>query len=87
MNDSYSSAAVAAPAPQPFPMIHALLAYRRVVPAAAAVLLAALIAWFGFRTGLPDLYVVAAIAGVGIYGIVQIAIEVVALVAETLMPR
>jgi hypothetical protein len=81
MNESYPAA------PAPFPMIHALLAHRSLVPAAAAFLLTALIGWLGYRTGLPDLYVVAAVAGLSTYWVLKIAIEVVALVAETLMPR
>lgn len=70
-----------------FPAIRTLLAQRRLIVNGGALAVAVLIAWAGWRWSVPELHVAAALAGVAVHFILRVAIEVVSLVAETLMPQ
>lgn len=71
----------------PFPVIRGLLRHQQTVTLVGPVVIAVLIAWLGYSLGVYELYVIAIVLGLFAYGALKVAIEVVALVAETLMPR
>lgn len=73
--------------PAPFPVIRATLRHKRAIPAGGAAGVAVLVGWLAYRTGLVDLYPIALILAVAAYLALRVALEVVELVAETLMPR
>jgi hypothetical protein len=70
-----------------WPAIRALLAWRDRVTwgGALAVLLLAL--WLAWRTGWVEIALVGVAAAVAAHCVLRVAIEVVSLVAETLMPQ
>lgn len=70
-----------------WPAIRSLLAWRDRIAlgGAAAVLLLAL--WLAWRTGWPELALIGIAAAVAMRFVLRVAIEVVSLVAETLMPQ
>ncbi|MBF3851502.1 hypothetical protein ISF79_01530 [Burkholderia pseudomallei] len=74
-------------APVQFSVIRGLLKRKHVVARGVALSVVLLGAWLGFRTGFVDLYPIAVVLGVFTYFVMSVAIEVVELVAETLMPR
>ncbi|HEY9280150.1 MAG TPA: hypothetical protein VIP51_08760 [Eoetvoesiella sp.] len=73
--------------PAPFPLIRRLLSHKKSVINAGTAGTVALVAWAAFRTGFIDLYPVAVVLGVVVYFLLRVAVEVIELVAETLMPR
>lgn len=83
MNDALEEAH----APQPFPMIRTLLKNRRLVIAGGTAGVALLGFWAAFRTGVADLYVVSLLLAGAAHFVLKVAVEVIELVAETLMPR
>lgn len=79
--------APAGPPEAPYPAIAALLRHRRTVArgTAAAVLLAGV--WLAWRAQWPELVLLGAVLAGAAHFVVRVAVEVVALVAETLMPQ
>ncbi|GAA5232319.1 hypothetical protein FOZ76_16795 [Verticiella sediminum] len=75
------------PAAEPFPLIRGALRRRRLIVGAGTALPALLLIWLALRTGVPDFLIAAPIASAVTYGVLSLALEVVDLVAETLMPR
>jgi hypothetical protein len=74
-------------APAPFPVIRATLKNKRLVGLSGAVGMGALVAWLAFRTGFVELYPIAIVLGFAAHRLLKVALEVIELVAETLMPR
>ena len=72
---------------QRWPAIRWVLARRAVVCGSAAAAVVLLGLWLAWRTGWPELVPIAAIAAAALFGVLRVAIEVVSLVAETLMPQ
>jgi len=70
-----------------WPVIRQLLARRRIVCLGGAAGVAALAFWLGWRTGWPELYGIGVLLGAAMHFALRAAIEVVSLVAETLMPH
>jgi len=64
-----------------------ILEHRSLITGGGALFMLIGMAWCGFRTGAAEFYVLAVLAAAGVYFILKAAIEVVDLVAETLMPR
>jgi hypothetical protein len=73
--------------PAPFPVIRGMLRHKRRIPFGGAAALVALGWWLAYRTGLVDLYPIAVVLAAALHCVLRIAVEVVELVAETLMPR
>lgn len=71
----------------PFPMIRGLLQHRRAVVDGTALAVAVLGIWLAARTGWVELYPLALLAAFAARAVLRVAVEVVDLVAETLMPR
>jgi hypothetical protein len=71
----------------PYPAIAALLRGRRAIALGSAVAAGLLTGWLAWRLQWPELYALGLLAGLALYFVMRVAIEVVALVAETLMPR
>ena len=71
----------------PYPIIDRLLRHRQNAVLIATVLAALFFVWLAVRTGFPEFYAVAAAAAWVTHLLVRLAIELIALVAETLMPR
>jgi hypothetical protein len=74
-------------APVHFPVIRGLLKRKQVVTRGVGLSVVLLGGWLGFRTGFIELYPIALLLGAFAYFVMCVAIEVVELVAETLMPR
>lgn len=74
-------------AASPYPAIAALLRHRRRVALGAAIALAVLACWLAWRLQWPELAGIGLLAAGALHFVIRVAIEVVALVAETLMPR
>ena len=53
----------------------------------AGLAVTAALGWLGMRTGLPELWLIGAGAGITINFIGKVALEVLALVADTLVPQ
>lgn len=70
-----------------WPAIRALLSWRAAVARGGALGVALLGAWLAWRTGWPELLAIGLVAGAAMHCVLRIAIEVVSLVAETLMPQ
>lgn len=70
-----------------YPTLLAILAHRRAITVGGALFLFIVFAWCGYQSGMVELYVLAVVAASGAYFVVKAVIEVVDLVAETLMPR
>lgn len=73
--------------PVQYPTLLAILKRRKEVPFLGAAFAVLLICWCGFRSNMIDLYVLAVIIGLCVYFVLKAAIEVIDLIAETLMPR
>ncbi|WP_157793061.1 hypothetical protein [Bordetella genomosp. 8] len=43
--------------------------------------------WVAYRTGMVDVYVIAAVLAAATYCVMRVLVELIELVAETLMPR
>lgn len=71
----------------PFPLIRATLGNKFLVVNASTWGVAALGCWAAFRTGWNDLYPVSLALAAVVHFAVKVAVEVIELVAETLMPR
>jgi len=71
----------------PYPAVNMLLARRKLIPPIGAVLIAIVIACPAYRLGWPELYAVAVLCALCCHFILRVSIEVVQLVAETLMPQ
>lgn len=74
-------------APAPFPLIRAVLKNKRLVINGAAVAAAALGSWAAHRSGVVDLYPVSMVLAAALHLVLRVAVELIELVAETLMPR
>ncbi|MGI4816028.1 MAG: hypothetical protein ACRYG5_20075 [Janthinobacterium lividum] len=83
----YDPSGQAAEPPAPFPVIRGLLARKKLVLYGGAIGVALLGFWLAFRTGFVELYPIAIVLAFVTYFVLQVAVEVVELVAETLMPR
>ena len=70
-----------------WPVIRLLLAHPREVCLAGAAAVALLAFWLGWRTGWPELYAIGVLLGAAAHFVLRAAIEVVSLVAETLLPQ
>ena len=70
-----------------WPAIRWVLSRRAAVCGAAAAAVFLLGVWLAWRTGWPELVPIGAVAAVALFGALRVAIEVVSLVAETLMPQ
>ena len=79
-------AATAKPA-APYPVIRGLIRHKQAVTAGGGAAIAALVCWLALRTGFVELYALALLGGAATYLLLRAAVEVVELVAETLMPR
>lgn len=73
--------------PVQYPTLLAILKHRKEAPVLGASLVILLICWCGFRSDMADLYALAVIIGLCVYFVLKAAIEVIDLIAETLMPR
>ena len=73
--------------PAPFPVIRGMLRHKQGIPFGGAGAVAALGCWLGYRTGAVDLYPIAVLLALAVFFMLRVAVEVVELVAETLMPR
>ena len=76
-----------AEAPAPFPVIQATLKNKNLVVRSGSAVVAVLGFWLAFRTGFVELYPMAVALAVAVNLALKAAVEVVELVAETLMPR
>ncbi len=63
------------------------LRHDKVMRVGAGVAVAAIIGWIGTRTGLPELWPVGVSAGVALNFVLKVALDVLALVADTLLPQ
>ena len=70
-----------------WPAIATLLARRRAITWGGAIGMALVLAWIGWRLAWPELYLLALVTGAALHFVLRVAIEVVSLVAETLMPQ
>jgi hypothetical protein len=70
-----------------WPAIRTLLAQRRAIAAGGALATVVLGLWLAWRTGWPELALFGVAAGLAMFFVLRVAIEVVSLVAETLMPQ
>ena len=73
--------------PAPFPLIRAVLRNKRLVVNVSTAAVAAVGFWAAYRTGVPDLYPLSVAMAAAIHLVLKVAVEVIELVAETLMPR
>ncbi len=73
--------------PSRWPAIRALLAWRDRVTLAGALCVGLLCFWLAWRTGWPELVLFGVLLGAAAHAVLRVAIEVVSLVAETLMPQ
>ncbi len=87
MTDLLTSNSSALAPEMPYPTIRGVVRHKRLVTALGTAAIVALGFWLGYRTGLTEIYAIAIIAGAAAYFSLQAAIEVVELVADTLMPR
>lgn len=71
----------------PFPAIALVLRHSRTILVGASGIALALLLWLALRTGWLELVVFAPLAAFAVHFVLRVAIEVVSLVAETLMPR
>ena len=76
-----------APSRPAFPTLDAVVRHARALTYVAAFGVAALTLWLAMRSGWMELIVMAPVAGAVAYFAMRLASEMVALVAETLMPR
>ena len=84
MSDLYTAAQEA---PAPFPMIRGLLARKRWISLCGSLGVLLLGGWLAWRTGFAELMPIALVLAGVAHLVLRVAIEVVELVAETLMPR
>jgi hypothetical protein len=70
-----------------WPAIRSLLAWRERITWGGALLVLLLGAWLAWRTGWPEIALAAVAAAAAMHFVLRVAIEVVSLVAETLMPQ
>jgi hypothetical protein len=70
-----------------WPAIRSLLTWRHRITWGGTLLVVLLAAWLAWRTGWPELALAGAVAAVAVHFVLRVAIEVVSLVAETLMPQ
>ena len=70
-----------------WPAIRALLAWRERITWGGALAVLLVGVWLAWRTGWPELALAGLAAAVAMRFVLRVAIEVVSLVAETLMPR
>ncbi|OUM00133.1 hypothetical protein [Variovorax sp. JS1663] len=73
--------------PNRWPAIRVLLAWRDRVTLGGALCVALLGFWLAWRTGWPELALFGLLLAAAAHAVLRVAIEVVALVAETLMPQ
>lgn len=71
----------------PFPLIRTVLKNKRLVVNGGAIAVAALGFWAAYRSGVVDLYPVSLALAAALHLVLRVAVEVIELVAETLMPR
>lgn len=86
MNNAVSPVVEQVPTPS-YPAIRTLLSHRSAIAVGTALAVWLLCAWLGFRLAMPELYVAGAAVGGALWFVVRVAVEVVELVADTLMPR
>ena len=84
MEDTYNATEGA---PAPYPTIKMALKNKRLIPAAASGATLLLGSWLAYRTNTVDFYLMSFVVAAGVYLVLKIALEVIELVAETLMPR
>jgi hypothetical protein len=82
-----SSDSTQPPPAAPYPTLRAVISNKRLVTSIGAAAAFALGCWLAYRTGLVEIYAFAVFAAVAVHWISTAAIEVVELVADTLMPR
>lgn len=70
-----------------YPAITFVLAHRRTVLNLGFLAVLCIVEWFAYRMSSVDLAVVGLLIAAGVYLVLQVAVELVALVADTLMPR
>ncbi len=73
--------------PEPFPVIRATLKNKNLVVRSGSAAVAVLGFWLAIRTGFVEIYPMAIALAFAVNLILKAALEVVELVAETLMPR
>jgi hypothetical protein len=70
-----------------WPAIRMLLAWRDRITWGGAIVVLLVGAWLAWRTGWPEVALAGLVAAVAMHFVLRVAIEVVSLVAETLMPQ
>lgn len=82
-----SNDSTAPPVAAPYPTLRAVISNKRLATYAGAASVFGLGCWLAYRTGLVEICAFAFFAGAATYWALTAAIEVVELVADTLMPR
>lgn len=70
-----------------YPTIAFILAQRATIVPIASFAVLLVLGWVAYRIGSVDLGVISVLAAVAVYFALKLLIEIVALVADTLMPR
>jgi len=73
--------------PEDYRSLRFALRHGKALRLGAGVAAAGIIGWIGTRTGLPELWAVGAAAGVALHFVLKVALDVLALVADTLLPQ
>lgn len=71
----------------PYPTIGALLARKSMVIWIGTLGMLVIVSWVAYRTGVVELYPLALLVAAAIHLVLKVAVELVQLVADTLMPR
>ena len=74
-------------APDDYRTLRFALRQGKALRLGGGIAVAALIGWVGMRTALPELWAVGIAAGVALNFVLKVALEVLALVADTLLPQ
>lgn len=74
-------------APEDYRSLRFALRHGQAMRVGAGVAVAAVIGWIGTRTGWLELWAVGVAAGVALNFVLKVALDVLALVADTLLPQ
>ena len=74
-------------APDDYRTLRFALRQGKALRLGAGIAVAGIIGWIGTRTALPELWVLGIAAGVALNFVLKVALEVLALVADTLLPQ
>ncbi len=70
-----------------YPMIARALRWKRVIPSVIASLLLLAGVWAMVRTGIPEMLLCGVVLAAAGYIVVQIALELIEVISDTLLPR